>query len=148
MEYRVKPFSALLPEELFQIYYLRSEVFIVEQNCVYQDVDHKDPAALHVMWFEGAELLAYARILPPGLSYKEASIGRVAVKQQFRGKGTGRKLMKYCIQQTLELFKNQGIVISAQAYLERFYTELGFTAEGNHYLLDNILHIDMRFKRI
>ena len=146
MEFVVKDFNALSVKELFEIYKLRSEVFIVEQNCAYQDVDDKDLSSLHLMLYKEEELIGYCRILPPGISYKESSIGRVAVKESQRKLGAGKFLMKYSISKTLELFKDQDIVISAQSYLLKFYSDLGFSPEGKGYLEDNIPHIKMRHK--
>jgi ElaA protein len=139
-------FDELNTHQLYQIYKLRSKVFVVEQNCAYQDVDEKDPLAIHCLLIEDSELAAYCRILPPGVSYAECAIGRVVVDPVFRRKGLGRELMKLCITKTRELFKNQEIVISAQTYLTRFYEELGFVPEGTEYLEDAIPHIQMRLK--
>ena len=146
MHFTLKEFSALSTTELFEIYKLRSEVFVVEQNCAYQDVDDKDLSAFHLMLFEDDQLAGYTRILPPTVSYTEPSIGRVAVKKEFRTQGTGKILMKQSIKQSLELFNNQNIVISAQSYLLKFYTELGFTREGEEYLEDDIPHVKMKYK--
>ncbi len=146
MEFTIKNFASLSTKELFEIYKLRSEVFIVEQNCAYQDVDEKDLSSFHVMMFEGNQLIGYTRILPPGISYKEAAIGRVALRQECRKNGSGKTLMKYSINKTLELFKDQSVVISAQSYLIKFYTELGFLQEDKEYLEDDIPHVKMRFK--
>lgn len=145
MDFILKSFKDLTGSELFEIYKLRNEVFIVEQNCAYQDVDDKDLQAFHVIVFDNNQLIAYSRILPPGLSYPEASIGRVLVKKEYRMKRTGYNLMKYNIKKSLELFNNQSIVISAQLYLLKFYTELHFVPEGEPYLEDGIPHIKMRF---
>lgn len=145
MNFSIKPFSDLTVNELFKIYKLRNEVFVVEQNCAYQDVDDKDLAAFHVMLWQGIQLSAYCRILAPGVSYAQPSIGRVAVATAFRKQNLGKELMKYSIHKTLELFNNQEIVISAQAYLIPFYTQLGFKSEGEQYPEDDIPHIKMRY---
>lgn len=144
MNFAVKTFNELSVNELYEVLKLRSEVFVIEQNCNYQDMDDKDKVALHVMGFDGPELVAYARILAPGISYKEASIGRVIVNKNFRGKDYGRELMKVCIDKTLSQFKVNQIVISAQYYLLKFYRELGFVEEGDIYPEDDIPHIKMR----
>lgn len=144
MNFAVKTFNELSVNELYEVLKLRSEVFVIEQNCNYQDMDDKDKVALHVMSFDGLELVAYARILAPGISYKEASIGRVIVNKNFRGKDCGRELMKVCIDKTLSQFKVNQIVISAQYYLLKFYRELGFVEEGDIYPEDDIPHIKMR----
>lgn len=145
MDFSVKPFNDLTVKELFEIYKLRSEVFVVEQNCAYQDVDDKDLKAFHVMLWQGTQLSAYCRILPAGISYSQPSIGRVAVASTFRKQNLGKALMKYSIHKTLELFNNQEIVISAQTYLIPFYTHLGFKSEGERYPEDDIPHIKMRY---
>lgn len=148
MHFTFKEFSALSTTELFEIYKLRSEVFIVEQTCAYQDVDDKDLSAFHVMLFEKDQLIGYTRILPPGISYTEPSIGRVVLKKEFRTQGTGKLLMKQSIKQSLELFHNQIIVISAQSYLLTFYTGLGFSKEGEEYLEDDIPHVKMKYNAL
>jgi ElaA protein len=144
MEFLIKEFNALTAKQLFEIYKLRSEVFIVEQNCAYQDIDDMDASAKHVMLFDKDVLAAYARILPPGISYKEPAIGRVVVKKTFRGKDLGKLLMQQCIDQLQDTYTNSDIVISAQSYLLKFYSDLGFKAEGKEYLEDDIPHTKMR----
>ena len=144
MEFLIEEFNALTAKQLFEIYKLRSEVFIVEQNCAYQDIDDMDASAKHVMLFDKDVLAAYARILPPGISYKEPAIGRVVVKKTFRGKDLGKLLMQQCIDQLQDTYTNSEIVISAQSYLLKFYSDLGFKAEGKEYLEDDIPHTKMR----
>jgi len=107
-------------------------------------MDDKDKKAYHVLGYAGDELKAYARILPQGISYKEASIGRVITSLDYRGNGAGKELMKEAIKQTLTLFKTNEIVISAQYYLLKFYRDLGFVEEGEIYPEDDIPHIQMR----
>lgn len=145
MFFLLKTFSELSVRQLFEIYKLRNEVFVVEQNCAYQDVDDKDLAAHHFLMLQDEQLVGYCRILPPNVSYKEPAIGRVVVAKSFRGKELGKVLMKQAVDETKKLFPNQDIVISAQLYLLKFYTELGFAKEGKEYLEDNIQHIQMRF---
>lgn len=145
MQFIYKPFKELSLHQLFEIYKLRCEVFVVEQNCAYQDVDDKDFKAHHLLMFQNEQLVGYCRILPPNVSYKEPAIGRVVVSKDFRGKQFGKLLMKQAVDETKKLFQNQDIVISAQLYLLKFYTELGFAKEGEEYLEDNIPHIQMRF---
>jgi ElaA protein len=144
MEFLIKEFNALSAKQLFEIYKLRSEVFIVEQNCAYQDIDDMDASAKHVMLLDHGVLAAYARILPPGISYKEPAIGRVVVKKTFRGKDHGKLLMQQCIDSLQDTYPNSDIVISAQSYLLKFYGDLGFNAEGKEYLEDDIPHTKMR----
>lgn len=143
MEWILKPFQDLTVFQLYALLRLRSEVFIVEQNCVYQDLDNKDEAAFHLMGFENNELLAYTRLLPPGISYPYASIGRVVTSPKNRRKGTGKFLMEKSITETIRLFGNQPIKISAQLYLKKFYTSLGFVQASDTYLEDGIEHIEM-----
>ena len=148
MDFVIKEFKSLSAEELFEIYKLRNEIFIVEQNCAYQDVDEKDLTAVHVMMFDNGQLCGYSRILRPSVSYTEPPIGRVALKKIKRNNGSGKVLMQQSINKTLELFTDQDIVISAQSYLLTFYTGLGFSPEGKEYFEDNIPHIKMRLARI
>ncbi len=124
---------------------LRQEVFIVEQNCPYQDADGKDPASHHVMARNASDaLVAYARIVKPGISYDDySSIGRVVSSPTARRTGAGKQLMEYAIKQTRHLFPDHHIKISAQTYIIEFYKNLGFEAIGNEYLEDDIPHIAM-----
>ena len=147
MQIEAKAFNILTINNLFDIYKLRNEVFIVEQNCAYQDVDEKDKVALHVLVKEGEKLIAYARLLPENVSYKEPSIGRVIVSKAYRQKGVGMDLMKFCLLKCEELFKNQLVTISAQSYLVKFYQSLGFKTVGEEYLEDNIPHIKMMYNK-
>lgn len=144
LSWTVKKFEALTPYELYNIMWLRNEVFVVEQNCVYQDADYKDQKGWHLMGVdEQGKLMAYVRLLPPGVSYKEPSIGRVVTNPAARGKGAGRELMEMAIQQCKELFGKLDIKIGAQLYLFNFYTSLGFKQTSEIYLEDNIEHIEM-----
>lgn len=138
-----KHFDELSPAELYSILQLRNEVFVVEQNCIYQDADGKDPECWHLAGWEGAELVACARIIPPGISYSEASIGRVVTSPRHRRSGAGKELMRLSIEKTFWQFNCAGIRIGAQLYLTRFYESLGFRQTGDQYLEDGILHIEM-----
>lgn len=145
MPFILKEFHELSVHELYEVLKLRTEVFIVEQNCPYLDLDDKDLKCTHILYYENQKLLAYSRIVPPGISYPNfPSIGRVANHQTIRGKGIGKELMKYSIQKCNELYPNQDILISAQHYLLKFYNELGFNEEGEIYMEDEIPHIQMR----
>ena len=144
MEISVKDFNSLSTKEIFDMYKLRNQIFIVEQNCAYQDVDDKDLVALHLLIMDNKELVGYSRILPPNTSYKEPSIGRVAIRENYRKKGVGKLLMNRSMEETKLKYKNQAIVISAQLYLLKFYRDLGFYEEGSQYLEDDIPHIKMR----
>ena len=126
MNFTLKSFDELTVMQLYSIYLLRSKVFVVEQNCAYQDIDEKDLKAYHLLMSEGDLLIGYCRILPPGLSYKECAIGRVVVDPAFRKKELGKLLMKQCIQEAFKYSNNQDIVLSAQNYLLKFYKDLGF----------------------
>ncbi len=140
----LKKFENLSPLELYKIMQLRAEVFVVEQNCVYQDVDGKDLKSLHLFGTnESDEVIAYSRIVPAGISFKEISIGRVVSSPKARGTRVGKELMKQSLEKIKELYGNVPIRIGAQCYLKKFYADLGFVAEGEEYLEDNIPHIEM-----
>jgi ElaA protein len=142
--WQCKFFSELTNEEVYKILQLRMEVFIVEQNCVYQDCDNKDYKAYHFTAWEDDILLAYTRLLPIGISYPEhASIGRVITAPVARGKSMGKELMKRSIEQVYTLFGKVPIKISAQLYLKKFYGSFGFIPQGNVYPEDGIDHIAM-----
>jgi ElaA protein len=139
----LKPFADLTQKELYSILQLRNEVFIVEQNCPYQDMDNKDLKSWHLMGMEEGKLLAYSRLLAPGISYSESSIGRVVSSPSARKTGMGKKLMEESIRQINQLFHTDTIRIGAQFYLKNFYESFGFIQEGDSYLEDNIPHIIM-----
>lgn len=141
-----KTFFELTQQELYALLQLRSEVFVVEQNCVFLDMDGLDEKAHHVLGFHENKLVAYARLFPKGITYDEASIGRVATSSSMRKMGFGKLLMQYSKQEVQRLYKTTTIVIGAQCYLKKFYNELGFVEEGAMYLEDGIEHITMRFK--
>jgi ElaA protein len=138
-----KSFEDLGVNELYEILTLRSEVFVVEQNCVFLDMDHKDHKSLHFMGWSNNDLVAYCRILPPGVSYREPSIGRVVSSPRYRRTGAGRVMMEKAIGITRECFGNQPIRIGAQLYLSKFYSSLGFEPQGDVYDEDGIDHIEM-----
>ena len=147
LKWKYNFFTELGVDELYTILQLRNEVFVVEQNCVYQDADNKDAASYHLTGWEGNTLAAYCRILPPGLSYSEASIGRVVSSPAYRNTGCGRELMNEAILRTLAQFDCNTIRISAQLYLKKFYEQLGFTQVSETYMEDNIPHIEMLLTR-
>ena len=139
-----KNFSELSLLELHNIYALRSEVFVVEQKCVYQDIDGKDKKALHVIGKSENEIIAYARILDIGISYPNyISIGRLVVKKKMRGIALGHKLINFCLQTIEKQYPKQAIKLSAQSHLEKFYNEHDFKKHGVGYLEDGISHIAM-----
>ncbi len=138
------PFDKLSLQQLYDIMVLRQEVFVVEQDCPYLDADGKDQASWHLMAYQGDDLVAYTRIVPQGVSYEHyVSIGRVVNSEKVRGQGIGQELMQRSIQECHSLFGEQKIKISAQVYLLRFYTNLGFQAVGEEYLEDGIPHTAM-----
>lgn len=147
MEWTYKFFDELTTIELYDILWLRSRVFVVEQNCVYLDTDYKDQKSFHLIGKINGVIVAYVRILPPGLSYNEASIGRVLTNPDFRGKGYGIELMNLAIEKTLDQYNVQSIKIGAQLYLHKFYSDLGFVQSGEEYLEDGIPHIEMLLTR-
>jgi len=143
MKIEIKIFDELTPEELYGILHLRSEVFVVEQDCVYQDIDNKDQRALHVLGIEDDILVAYARCFEPGVYFDEASIGRILVRENYRKMGYGHEVTKAAINAVKSKFKANKIKISAQTYLVIFYESHGFKTKGDRYLEDGIPHIAM-----
>ncbi len=138
-----KKFEALSPFELYDLLRLRSDVFVVEQNCVFLDLDDNDHHCYHVLGYIKNKLAAYTRLLPPGIIYKEASIGRVATLKSERRTGNGRALMQQSIQMLYAHFGEQPIKIGAQLYLKEFYSSFGFQRVSSIYLEDYIEHIYM-----
>lgn len=138
----IKNFSDLTQRELYQILQARNEVFVVEQNCVYQDADGYDEKSIHVIVPFEDRLGAYCRVLPPGLKYPEWSIGRVLTAKHARGRKLGHKLTEAALE-TVAIRGGGNIRISAQAYLQKFYESHGFACVGEEYLEDNIPHIEM-----
>ena len=139
----LKKFDELTPYELYQILRLRDEVFVVEQNCVYQDADNNDQICYHLSGTENNKLVAYTRLSPPNTIYTEASIGRVVTSPVFRRKGAGKMLMEHSIKSVYDLFGYVPIKIGAQLYLKKFYNDLGFKQISDVYLEDGIEHIHM-----
>ena len=141
-----KTYNELTKHELFDIYFLRQEVFIVEQDCVYQDIDNKDQHSHHLMAFDKEILVAYLRIVHPGISYDEPSIGRVLTKITYRRRGISKNIMQFAIQKVKDVYNHSNIRISAQEYLIPFYSSLNFVPFGEVYLEDDIPHIEMLHK--
>lgn len=139
----VKAFHQLTVDELYDLLKLRSEVFVVEQNCVFLDQDDKDQKCFHLLLYEDAKLVGYSRLVPAGLSYQEISIGRVVSSPALRGKGLGKQVMERSIQSCQELFGSENIRIGAQTYALGFYSALGFVSDGDTYDEDGIEHIEM-----
>ena len=143
IDWQWRHFGELTASELYALLQLRSEVFVVEQNCVFLDMDNKDQAAHHLLgWLDG-KLAASTRILAPGQAYEYASIGRVVTAPFARGRGLGRELMEESIRGLYQLYGKVPIQIGAQLYLKRFYESLGFVTCSEVYLEDGIEHIEM-----
>jgi len=142
--WHIKHFKDLTVDEYFEILHLRIAIFVVEQNCPYQEVDEKDRESYHLFGkTENNKVIAVSRIVNPGISYQEISIGRVALKKEHRGKGIADKMMEKTFQFIADKIGQQDIRISAQKYLFNYYTKHGFQQVGEMYLEDNIPHIEM-----
>ena len=139
----VKTFNELTTTELYKLLQLRAEIFVVEQNCVYQDLDGKGQKALHIIGTKNNKIVAYTRIFKAGDYLAQASIGRVIVKHNERGHGFGFDIMKASIHAIQQLFNENSIALSAQTYLKSFYNSLGFIEKGGTYLEDGIPHVMM-----
>jgi ElaA protein len=143
-QWTCKTFQELSVEELYSILRLRSDVFVVEQNCVFLDLDNKDQYCYHIMGWDGKNLVASTRLVPKGVSYPDYhSIGRVVNSKDYRGLGLGKELMEYSIQKCIEHFGNGPIKIGAQLYLKKFYASQGFEQISEVYDEDGIDHIEM-----
>ena len=136
----IKTFYRLEREELYQILRLRSEVFVVEQDCIYQDLDNKDQKAIHIFLKENENIIAYTRVFKKGDYYKNPSIGRVVVSKNERGKELGKKIMKSSIDYIKKNQLGEKIELSAQKYLDKFYKDLDFYTIGKEYMEDGIPH--------
>ena len=142
MKVEILEFKEFTAHKLYEILRLRSEVFVVEQDCVYQDLDNKDQKAIHILGSIKGVVVAYTRFFKPGDYFENASIGRVVVHPKYRGKDYGKEIM----QESIDYARTKGhssLIISAQCYLDKFYTDLGFTATGKEYLEDGIPHQEM-----
>ena len=146
MKIKVFKYQDLGPDRLYEILKLRSEVFVVEQKCAYQDLDNKDEKALHLVGEKNNKIIAYTRIFKKVAFFKNSSIGRVLVKKEYRNKDYGRKIMISSIEKLKKEPKEEKIELSAQKYLLKFYSELGFEKIGEEYLEDNIPHVKMILK--
>lgn len=141
--FTIKTFAELTAVEMYEMLRLRAEVFVVEQDCVYQDIDNKDQKALHVLGYKEGKLVAYSRIFDSGDYFDLPSIGRIVVKEEERQFKYGYKLVDTSIQYIVQNFKEKSILISAQTYLLKFYNSLGFQEQGEEYLEDGIPHMKM-----
>ena len=144
IRWTLQEFSELTNSDLYELLKLRSAIFVVEQNCVFPDMDDKDYSSYHLCGWNNEKLVAYTRLLPPGLAYENCSIGRVVTAASVRRQGIGKILMKKSIEACQQLFSSQDIEIGAQLYLEQFYGSFQFKREGEVYLEDGIDHIHMR----
>jgi len=143
MDFYVKSFEELTTSELYELLRLRSDIFVVEQECIFLDLDNKDKEALHILGIKNNEIIAYSRLFKPGDYYKEASIGRVIVKKEARKYDFGHQLMDFSIKIIEDKFKTKSIKIGAQKYLKNFYESHGFNQIGEEYVEDGIIHIYM-----
>ena len=143
LNFKIKDFNQLSTQDLYAVLQLRSEVFVVEQDCVYLDLDGKDQLAYHVLGYKDLKLIAYARVFKPGDYFSKSSIGRIIVKKTHRRFKYGDHLVRNSIEFIEKKFKEKEILISAQAYLINFYNNLGFEQKGEQYLEDDIPHIKM-----
>ncbi len=148
MKVIIKKFEELNGKEVYEIGRLRSEVFVVEQKCLYLDLDGKDESSMHIYFLDetSEDIMCYCRVLRRGVSYETSSIGRVVTNPKYRGKGYARKLLLEAIDIVKNDFKDDGITIGAQSYLKEFYGSLGFKAISDVYDEDGIPHIDMNLK--
>lgn len=144
--WKIKPFADLSLSELYSILELRSLVFVVEQNCVYQDLDNKDQKAMHLLGEIDGKLMAYARLFDAGIYFENTSIGRVIVHPEARAQKLGHQLIQKSIEQIKNLFDKEQITISAQLYLQKFYESHGFVATSEVYLEDDIPHVEMKIE--
>lgn len=142
-DWQLRRFESLTVMELYGLLQLRAQVFVVEQQCIYQDVDGHDPLALHLLGLRSGRLVACARILPPGVTFAEVSIGRVVTAPAVRGDGLGRALMLQALDACAEAFPGQPVRIGAQSHLQRFYAGLGFVTASSPYDEDGIEHVEM-----
>ncbi len=143
MTIQTKSFDELSKSELYQLLQLRSEVFVVEQECAYQDVDGMDQEALHVLGTDDKELVCYTRIFPPGIYDEYARIGRVVVRNTHRNQGLGIEIMNATMAVIKSNYGTTGMSLSAQTYLVKFYQDMGFEKTGKEYLEDGIPHVLM-----
>lgn len=146
-QWQTTSFTGLNQQQLYAALRLRQQVFVVEQSCIYLDLDGLDQHAFHVLCWRDTELLAYQRCLAPGSSYRDSALGRIVVAPQARGAQLGRELVQRGISHNLEKWPQSDIRINAQAYLRDFYTTLGFDSLGDEYDEDGIPHLQMLYRR-
>lgn len=146
-QWQTSDFGGLNTLELYAALRLRQQVFVLEQNCAYLDLDNLDQDAVHMMCWREGDLLAYQRCLAPGANFIESALGRIVVSAPARGQDLGRELVRRGIRHNLGRWPNNDIRINAQAYLQAFYAELGFVADGDVFDEDDIPHIQMVYPR-
>lgn len=137
-----RSFEDIPGKQIYQMLKLRQDVFVLEQECFYEDIDNADEYSEHLFLQESDILVGYARIVPAGKKYEEVSIGRIVIAPDYRGKNLGKELVKKCLQ-LLEKRGEKFVRIEAQAHLVKFYEQLGFVTDGEEYILDGIPHIEM-----
>jgi ElaA protein len=142
-QFILRRFNELSLPELYKVLQLRAEVFVVEQNCVYQDIDGKDDKAVHLLGYFDGQIIAYCRLFAPGDYFDNASIGRVVINSRYRDRKWGHDMIQEAIKAIETLFGSKNITISAQLYLKKFYESHGFVQQGEEYLEDDIPHIRM-----
>lgn len=147
MNWQVKRIEDMTPIELYNLLKLRSEVFVVEQDCVYLDPDGKDLKSYHLIAKDGEKIIGTIRLIPKGLSYEEASLGRVVLDKEYRGKGIADEMIQIAIKEIEHRFNERKIRISAQAYLYNYYTRAGFRKVSEIYLEDGIEHMEMLYNK-
>jgi ElaA protein len=147
IEWRFAPFGELTPREVHDLFRARAAIFIVEQKCLFQDLDGVDPQCWHLLGYEGESLAAYCRFVPAGLKYPEPSIGRVVTTAAARGTGRGRELMREALARADTLWPGQAIRIGAQRHLDRFYAGFGFVVASEPYDEDGIMHVEMLLEK-
>ncbi|MGE4512595.1 MAG: GNAT family N-acetyltransferase [Chryseobacterium sp.] len=145
--WKIKTFDEFTVPELYNVLKARIDVFVVEQNCPYPDLDDYDQKAVHIWAEENGEVLAYCRIFDKGIKYPEASIGRVLTTEKARGKRLGKQLIQYALDAIEARFHTSEVRISAQDYLLKFYGEFGFEDTGKKYLEDDIPHTEMFYRK-
>ncbi len=143
LNWRFAPFDKLAPRDIHDLYQARVAVFVIEQDCPFQDLDGADPACFHLLGRADGPLLAYCRIVPPGVKFAEPSIGRVLTTASVRRSGAGRELMREALARTQALWPGRPIRIGAQMRLEKFYQDFGFVKASEPYDEDGIVHIEM-----
>lgn len=146
MEWKLKKFDELTTEELYEILKLRVEIFVVEQDCAYQDLDDKDQCAYHLFLEDGDEIIAVLRILPENVAFDDMAIGRIVVRKSHRGQGIARAMMKMAMDFIVKDLGKRRIRLSGQAYLVDFYNGLGFKRVSDEYLEDGIPHFEFLFE--